>query len=118
MKAMISREEILKALEAVIDPELHRSVVELDMVRSIDAGENGVVDVTISLTTAGCPIRSHFQNAVVEAVSALAGVSHVNVYFDVLTDDQKAALQHKLGRGSLPKGELAQVAQRALHRVG
>jgi ATP-binding protein involved in chromosome partitioning len=109
MESMISREEILKALEAVIDPELHRSVVELDMVRSIDAGENGVVDVTISLTTPACPIRGHFQNAVAQAVSALAGVSHVNVYFDVLTDDQKAAIQRKLGRGSLPQGELAQV---------
>src|SRR5882724_4537289 len=104
-----NREEILKALEVVIDPELHRSIVELDMVRSIDASANGVVDVTVSLTTPGCPIKGHFQTAVAEAVSALEGVSHVNVYFDVLDDPQKAALQQKLGRGSLPEGALAQV---------
>ena len=102
--------EIRKALEVVIDPELHRSIVELDMVRSIDAGENGVVDVTVSLTTPGCPIKGHFQSAVAEAVSALEGVSHVNVFFDVLSDVQKAALQQKLGRGSLPDGALAQVS--------
>jgi ATP-binding protein involved in chromosome partitioning len=107
---MSSRDEILKALEAVIDPELRRSIVELDMVRSIDVSANGVVDVTVSLTTPGCPIKDHFQTAVANAVGALDGVTHVNVYFDVLSDEQKAGLQQKLGGGSLPDGSLAQVA--------
>src|SRR5277367_457368 len=102
--------EIRKALEVVIDPELHRSIVELDMVRSIEIGANGVLDITVSLTTPGCPIKGHFQTAVAEAAGALQGVAHVNVYFDVLDDTQKAALQQKLGRGSLPQGALAQVA--------
>jgi ATP-binding protein involved in chromosome partitioning len=105
-----NRDEVLKALEAVIDPELHRSIVELGMVRSIDISENGVVDVTVSLTTAGCPIKGHFQNSVAAAVAALEGVGHVNVYFDVLSDSEKGALQQKLGRGSLPAGALAQVS--------
>jgi ATP-binding protein involved in chromosome partitioning len=104
------REAISRALEAVIDPELRRSIVELDMVRSIDLSANGVVDVTVSLTTPGCPIRGHFQTSVTNAVSVLDGVTHVNVYFDVLSDTQKAALQQKLGRASLPAGALAQVA--------
>ncbi|HEV7584328.1 MAG TPA: P-loop NTPase [Solirubrobacteraceae bacterium] len=107
---MSSRDEIRKALEVVIDPELHRSIVELDMVRSIEIGANGVVDVTVSLTTPGCPIKGHFQTAVAQAVSALEGVSHVNVYFDVLSDTQKAALQQKLGRAGLPDGTLARVS--------
>src|SRR5277367_3895859 len=102
--------EIRKALEVVIDPELHRSIVELDMVRSIEIGANGVLDITVSLTTPGCPIKGHFQTAVAEAAGALDDVTHVNVYFDVLDDTQKAALQQKLGRGSLPQGALAQVA--------
>jgi len=110
MGVVASREEILKALEVVIDPELHRSIVELDMVRSIEIGPNGVLDITVSLTTPGCPIKGHFQTAVAEAAGALEGVTHVNVYFDVLDDTQKAALQQKLGRGSLPQGALAQVA--------
>ena len=110
MSHVTNEAEIRKALEVVIDPELHRSIVELDMVRSIDLGANGVVDVTVSLTTPGCPIKGHFQTAVAEAVSALEGVAHCNVYFDVLNDAQKAALQQKLGRGSLPDGALAQVA--------
>jgi ATP-binding protein involved in chromosome partitioning len=105
-----AKPDVRDALQAVIDPELHRSIVELDMVRSIDISANGVVDVTVSLTTPGCPIKGHFQTAVAQAVSALDGVTHVNVYFDVLDDAQKAALQQKLGRGSLPAGALAQVA--------
>ncbi len=110
MDRVTGRDEIRRALEVVIDPELHRSIVELDMVRSIDVSANGVVDVTVSLTTPGCPIKGHFQTAVAQAVAALEGVTHVNVYFDVLSDSQKAALQQKLGRGSLPAGALAQVA--------
>jgi ATP-binding protein involved in chromosome partitioning len=109
MDAMATEEEIRKALEVVIDPELHRSIVELDMVRSIEIGANGVVDITVSLTTPGCPIKGHFQTAVAEAAGALEGVAHVNVYFDVLDDSQKAALQQKLGRAVLPDGALAQV---------
>ena len=107
---MIDKNEIRRSLEAVIDPELRRSIVELDMVRSIEAGANGVVDVTVSLTTPGCPIKGHFQTAVSQAVSRVPDVTHVNVYFDVLDDAQKAALQQKLGRASLPEGALAQVS--------
>jgi ATP-binding protein involved in chromosome partitioning len=110
MKAVTDTDQVLKALEAVIDPELRRSIVELEMVRSIDISENGVVDVTVSLTTAGCPIKGHFQTSVAQAVAALDGVTHVNVYFDVLTDTEKAALQQKLGRATLPAGALAQVS--------
>jgi ATP-binding protein involved in chromosome partitioning len=110
MGRVTDTEEIRAALEAVIDPELRRSIVELDMVRAIDVSPNGVVDVTVSLTTPGCPIKDHFQSSVAQAVLALEGVTHVNVYFDVLSDSQKAALQQKLGRGSLPAGALAQVS--------
>jgi len=106
-----TREQITEALKAVIDPELRKDIVELEMVRAIDIKDAGVVDVTVSLTTPGCPIKSHFQTAVVKSVSALDGVTHVNVGFDVLTDQEKAGLQRKLGRpGGLPEGALAQVA--------
>ena len=79
------------------------------MVRSIDVERQRVVDITVSLTTPGCPIRGHFQTAVAEAAAASRASSTSNVYFDVLSDDEKPALQQKLGRGSLPAGSLAQV---------
>ena len=106
-----TREQITEALKAVIDPELRRSIVELEMVRAIDIKDGGVVDVTVSLTTPGCPIKSHFQTAVAKSVAALDGVQRVNVGFDVLTDQEKAGLQRKLGRpNGLPEGALAQVS--------
>jgi ATP-binding protein involved in chromosome partitioning len=107
---MPSRDEILEALKVVIDPELRRNIVELEMVRSIELSPDGVVDVTVSLTTPGCPIRNHFQVAVHDAVAKLPGVAGVNVAFDVLSDAEKGALQRKLGRHGLPEGALAQVA--------
>jgi len=79
------------------------------MVRSIDIHANGVIDVTVSLTTPGCPIRDHFQNGVTAAIRALDGVTGVNISFDVLSDTEKQSLRGKLGRGSLPEGALAQV---------
>jgi ATP-binding protein involved in chromosome partitioning len=79
------------------------------MVRSIDIHPNGVVDVKVSLTTPGCPIRSHFETGVSNAVRGVEGVTGVNVSFDVLSGDEKAALGRKLGRGGLPEGALAQV---------
>jgi ATP-binding protein involved in chromosome partitioning len=107
---MPSRDEVLNALRTVIDPELRRDIVELEMVRSIDVHPNGVVDVMVSLTTPGCPIRIHFQTGVAQAVRELGGVTGVNVSFDVLSDNEKAALGRKLGRPSLPEGALAQVS--------
>src|SRR5438105_3949521 len=107
---MPTREQVLDALRAVIDPELRRDIVELEMVRAVDIHPNGVVDVTVSLTTPGCPIRSHFQDGVARAVQELEGVSGVNVSFDVLSDSEKTALGRKLGRAGLPEGALAQVS--------
>ncbi len=109
MNIMPTQDQVTEALRTVIDPELRRDIVELEMVRSIDIHPNGVIDVKISLTTAGCPIRSHFQTGVADAVRALEDVTHVNVSFDVLSDNEKTTLQRKLGRGGLPEGALAQV---------
>ncbi len=94
----------------MIDPELRRSIVDLGMVRSIDIQDSGKVAVVVSLTTAGCPIRSHFQQAVALNVSKLDGVTEVGVGFDVLSDEEKTNLQKALGRpGGLPEGALAAV---------
>ena len=74
---MPTKDQITDSLKAVIDPELRRSIVELGMVRSIEFKDEGRVEVVVSLTTPGCPIRAHFEKAVVEQVSGLEGVSSV-----------------------------------------
>jgi ATP-binding protein involved in chromosome partitioning len=107
--AVPTKEQVTEALEAVIDPELRRSIVELGMVRSVEIGAEGRIEVVVSLTTPGCPIRSHFQQAVAEQVGRLDGVTHVGVGFDVLSNEEKGRLQQSLGRQRLPEGALAQV---------
>src|SRR5438552_592872 len=93
-----SREQILEALERVIDPELRRPVTELDMVRGIDI-DGGRVAVTIALTVAGCPLRSSFEDQVREVMSDVPGVESVALDFDVMTPDERQALTQKLRGG-------------------
>jgi ATP-binding protein involved in chromosome partitioning len=104
-----TKEQITEALQGVIDPELRRNIVELGMVRSVQIADDGRVDIVVSLTTPGCPIRSHFQNAVAEKVGELEGVTGVGVGFDVLSNEEKGQLQQTLGRQRLPEGALAKV---------
>jgi ATP-binding protein involved in chromosome partitioning len=93
-----SREEILKALEQVIDPELRKPVTELDMVRDVRV-EDGEVAVTIALTVAGCPLRSSFQDQVQRAVAGLPGVRSVSLAFDVMSPEERQALTQRLRGG-------------------
>src|SRR6266536_2657801 len=93
-----SREDILKALEQVIDPELKRNVVELDMVRDVRI-EGEQVTVGIALTVAGCPLRASFEEQVAKALAPV-GVQRVQLEFDVMTPDERAALTARL-RGSV-----------------
>jgi ATP-binding protein involved in chromosome partitioning len=93
----VSRDQVLAALEGVIDPELGRSVVELDMVREVTV-EGGRVGVTIALTVAGCPLRASFQEQV-ERVLRPLGAEEVLLGFDIMSPEEKAALTTKLRGG-------------------
>ena len=89
---------ILDALRPVEDPEIRRSIVDLDMVRGIEIdGSN--VRVTVALTVAGCPLRSEITRRVTDAVIAVGGVSAVDVDLTVMTDEQRAALTQQLHGG-------------------
>ena len=95
---MPDRDVVMKALEGVIDPELKRSVVELDMVRRVEI-EGGRVGVTIALTVPGCPLRSSFEQQVDQALAPVDGVKEVELSFDVMSPEEKAALTTKLRGG-------------------
>jgi ATP-binding protein involved in chromosome partitioning len=101
-----SEADIRAALVAVIDPEIRRSVVELDMVRSVVV-EGGNVTVGIALTVAGCPMKSNLEDQVRRHVGAVDGVDTVAVRFDVMTPEQREALRKQL-HGDAPAGEGAQ----------
>jgi ATP-binding protein involved in chromosome partitioning len=91
----VTEAQVLEALRPVQDPELHRSIVDLDMVRSI-AVAGPQVAVTVALTVEGCPLRSEITSRVDTAVTALDGVDAVDLDFTVMTDDERAALRTKL----------------------
>jgi ATP-binding protein involved in chromosome partitioning len=91
----VTEAQVLDALRPVQDPELHRSIVDLDMVRRV-AVDGPRVDVTVALTVEGCPLRSEITRRVDDAVTALDGVDAVDLDFTVMTDDERAALRMKL----------------------
>jgi ATP-binding protein involved in chromosome partitioning len=93
-----SREDVLKALEQVIDPELRKPVTELDMVRDVRI-EGGDVAVTIALTVAGCPLRASFEDQVERTVGTLPGVERVSLAFDVMSPEERQALTQRLRGG-------------------
>jgi ATP-binding protein involved in chromosome partitioning len=93
-----NRDEILAALERVIDPELRRPVTELDMVRAVEI-EGGDVRVTIALTVAGCPLRDSFKEQVTDVLRDVPGVVRVALGFDVMTAEERQALTTKLRGG-------------------
>jgi len=95
----LTPDTVLDALRPVQDPEIQRSIVDLDMVRGI-AIEGGTVHVGVALTVAGCPLRTEITNRVTQAVIALPGVDAVDVDLTVMTDDERAALRAKLQGGT------------------
>jgi ATP-binding protein involved in chromosome partitioning len=113
---MPSREEVLEVLRPVQDPELHRSIVDLDMVRDITIGAGGRVAVTIALTVAGCPLRAEITDRVTRAVGALTGVTGVDVDLTVMTDDERAALKARL-QGDVAGGAAAAGHEGHAHAV-
>ncbi len=91
----VTEEAVTEALRPVEDPELHRSIVDLGMVRRIDIALPQVT-VAIDLTIAGCPLRAEIDSRVKNAVEALDGVSDTIVEFGVMTDQQREDLRKRL----------------------
>ena len=110
---MATRDEILAALGSVIDPELRRPVTELGMVRGVEL-DGGRVDVTIALTVVGCPLRSSFEDQVSEHVGTLPGVDIVDLHFDVMSPDERAALTTSLRGGVEQRGMQLSPATRVI----
>jgi len=91
-----SIDQLIDALRPVQDPELHRSIVDLGMVRDVVIDKKGTVGLTVVLTIAGCPLRNEIQTRVNTALRALDGVSDVNLNFGVMNDDERAAVRQML----------------------
>jgi ATP-binding protein involved in chromosome partitioning len=90
--------QLMEALRAVLDPELHISIVELDMVKNVAIADGGRrVTVTVALTVAGCPMRTEITERVTSALLPLDGVEEVDVQLTVMTETELSAVRQKMG---------------------
>jgi ATP-binding protein involved in chromosome partitioning len=99
----ITEDAIHAALSKVQDPEIHRSITELDMVRDVHVAAGGAVKVAILLTVAGCPMKDKLTRDVQAEVGAIPGVTSVDVELDVMSTAQRDALKTKLRGGQAEK---------------
>jgi ATP-binding protein involved in chromosome partitioning len=96
---LVNEAQVRKALEGVMDPELHRSLIELGMVRQVRI-KDGQVEIVLALTTMGCPLKDQIVGDVKEAVGALESVEQVSVELTEMTEEEK----RRIGIGVPEKG--------------
>jgi ATP-binding protein involved in chromosome partitioning len=110
-----SREEAIQAaLATVEDPEIHRPITDLGMVKSFNIDEDGLVLVELLLTVQGCPLRDKLRTDITNAVAAVPGVRGVEIDFGVMSPEQRQELQTRLrgGGGAEPVIPFAQPGSR------
>jgi len=111
-----SVQQVTQALGGVHDPEIRRPITELGMVKNVQVEPDGTVLVEVWLTVAGCPLRDTITREVTAAVGKLPGVSSVRVGLDVMSDEQRRALQTQL-RGGRPEPQIPFAQPSSLTRV-
>lgn len=87
----LEKSDVLEALKKVQDPELHKSLVELGMIKDVEINGDAV-RVTVALTFAGCPLKSKIRQDVEEALRSIQGVGHVEVVMTSMTSEERARL--------------------------
>jgi ATP-binding protein involved in chromosome partitioning len=104
------------ALATVEDPEIHRPITDLGMVKSVTVAADGAVTVGVYLTVAGCPMRDRITRDVTAAVSEVAGVQSVVVDLDVMSEEQRREMSNRL-RGERGEREVPFAQPGSLTRV-
>ena len=111
-----TEDQVREALGRVNDPEIRRPITELGMVESVEISEDGVVDVGILLTVAGCPLRETITADTQREVGSVPSVTAVRVHMGVMTDEQRAELRARL-RGGQAEPEIPFTKPGSLTRV-
>lgn len=73
------RSYVLDALHEVIDPELGYNIVDLGLIYSIEVNDDGMVAITMTMTTPGCPAQDYILSGVYERSRSLPGVTNVDI---------------------------------------
>jgi Mrp family chromosome partitioning ATPase len=112
-QGVVTNEQVLEALEQVIDPELHRNIVDLGMIREIEIDGHDV-KVTIALTVPNCPLKDEIAKDAGQAVDAVAEGLNVEIALTSMTDEEREAMRSKLQgsqsqQSNYPAGNLNRV---------
>ena len=75
---MVQKEDVLKALSQIQDPDLHKDIVTLGFIKELVIN-GGTVSFSIQLTTPACPMKNKFKEAAEKLVGELEGVEKVHV---------------------------------------
>ncbi|MBE9375692.1 Mrp/NBP35 family ATP-binding protein [Saccharopolyspora sp. HNM0983] len=111
-----AEEAVRQALTKVEDPEIHKPITDLGMVKDVTIGSGGEVTVGVYLTVQGCPMRETITQRVSSAVSEVPGVASVEVELDVMSDEQRTELRKQL-RGSAEEPRIPFAEPGSLTRV-
>ncbi len=93
---MVDVAAVRAAIEKVEDPEIHRSLADLDMLRELEVSESGAVRVLVALTIPGCPLKDKLTADVTAAARSVPGVTDVAVEFTHMTDEERSRLVTKV----------------------
>mgnify|MGYP002628509442 FL=1 len=91
-------ERIHQALQGVSDPELHRPLPELGMVKSVEF-KKGIAQITILLTISGCPMRDRLEKDISDALEPIAEVTSLDLIFGVMNDEERNNVKRLLKGG-------------------
>ena len=89
---MVDIAALRAAIGKVEDPEIHRTLGELNMLRDVEVEDDGSVRVLVALTIPGCPLKDELTSDVTAAAKTVAGVGDVSVSFTAMTDEERASL--------------------------
>ncbi len=96
----VLEQAVRAALATVKDPEIRRPITELDMVEHLAVSADGVVELTVLLTIAGCPLKGTIEKDVTAAVRSVPGVTDIKLTLGVMSEDQRKALRTHLRGGA------------------
>ncbi|MEA3501224.1 MAG: P-loop NTPase, partial [Actinomycetota bacterium] len=93
---MVDVDALRAAIGAVQDPELHRGLEDLGMLRDVTIAPDGSVHVVVALTVPGCPLKDKIRNDVTAAAKTVDGVANVAVEFTTMSDSERAGVVEKV----------------------
>jgi len=125
---MVTKEDVMRVLKSVKDPEIGASIVNLGMVRAVEV-QGSTVHVEVALTIPNCPLRDAIKDDVIKAISEMEGVAKVEVELSSMTDQERGQVSQTLrnrpteeqnnvqqtwrsqatGIERLPKGKIGQI---------